>query len=102
MSIVCPVCGLPKEVCICGDIAKEQQRILIRTEKKRYGRMMTLVEGIDSKSFDTKEIMKKMKQKMACGGTVKNGVIELQGDHKQKVKELLVEMGFNPPNIEVI
>ncbi len=102
MSIVCPVCGLPKEVCICGDIAKEQQKITIRTEKKRYGRIMTIIEGIDSKNVNIKELGKKMKQKLACGGTTKNGVIELQGNHKQKAKEILINQGFNPQNVEVI
>ncbi len=102
MSIVCPVCGFPKEVCICGDLAKEQQRVIIRSARKRYGRIMTLIEGIDAKTVDLRDLGKKMKNKMACGGTVKKGVIELQGNHKQKAKEMLVKLGFNPQNIEVI
>ena len=102
MSITCPVCGLPKDVCICGDIAKEQQKVLIRTERKRYGRIMTIVEGIDSKTVDLKDLGKQMKQKLACGGTIKKGAIELQGDHRQRVKEILSKMGFSKENVEVV
>jgi translation initiation factor 1 len=58
---------------------------------------MTLVEGLDS---DQKEIMKKLKAKLACGGTVKDGVIELQGQHVNRAKEMLVKMGFPENTIE--
>ena len=44
---------------------------------------------------------KKLKNKLACGGTAKEGKIELQGTHIQKVKETLLEMGFTPDTIVV-
>lgn len=102
MSAVCPVCGLPKDVCICGDIAKAQQKVIVRTEKKRYGKLMTKIEGIDGKNVNLKKLSKKLKQELACGGTVKKGNIELQGDHRQRAKALLIKSGFNKNNIEVV
>ncbi|MCD6404054.1 MAG: stress response translation initiation inhibitor YciH [Nanoarchaeota archaeon] len=102
MSDVCPVCGMPKELCICGAITKEQLQIKVRVAKKRYGRLMTIIEGIDPKAVDMKALAKRMKQKFACGGTVKNDTIELQGDHRERVKQILIEEGFPPENIEVI
>jgi translation initiation factor 1 len=97
MSEICDKCGLPKEICACGEISKQQARVVIRSEKRRYGKDMTLVEGLDS---DQKEIMKKLKSKLACGGTVKDGIIELQGAHVPRAKMILVSLGFPEETIE--
>ena len=101
MSEICSICGLPKELCVCETIAKESQRIVISIIKKKFGKKYTIIEGIDSKQIDLKEITKKFKNKLACGGTVMETWIELQGDHKQKVKEFLIENGFAPETIDV-
>lgn len=101
MSEICPKCGLFKELCVCETIAKEDQRIKVATTKRKFGKLITTVTGIDSKSIDIKDVAKKLKSKLACGGTVKNDVVELQGDHKHKVKEELVKMGFAPTTVEV-
>jgi len=94
MSNICPKCGLPKELCVCEEIAKEQQKIEISVDKRRYGKMMTIVEGINSSDLDIDALITKLKKKCASGGTIKEGKIELQGDHRTKVKETLEEMGF--------
>jgi translation initiation factor 1 len=100
MSEVCPTCGLQKELCVCETIAKESQKITIKLDKKKFGKVYTIIEGIDTKEIDIKGLAKKLKNKFACGGTYKNGRIELQGGHMQKVKEILLEMGFPPETIE--
>ena len=61
---------------------------------------MTIITNI-SKDAKPKEILKKLKQKLACGGTYKNGKIELQGDHLRRIKDLLVELGFSKDQIEI-
>lgn len=94
MSSVCSSCGLPEEICVCEEIAREQQHIIISTDKRRYGKTMTIVSGIDSADIDTDLLVKKLKAACACGGTLKDGKIELQGDHKKRVHEVLQEMGF--------
>jgi translation initiation factor 1 len=91
---ICNTCGLPKELCVCESIAKESQEIKVYTIKKKFGKMNTLIEGIDAKQIDIKDLTKKLKNHLACGGTSKEGKIELQGDHKLKVKEELVKLGF--------
>ena len=101
MAEICPKCGLPKELCVCETIAKEQQKIKIYMIKKKFGKKYTVIEGIDEKEINLKETAKKLKAKFACGGTSKEGKIELQGDHKQNVKKYLIEMGFAPESIEV-
>lgn len=92
---------MPKELCVCEEIAREQQRINVYSIKRKFGKKVTIVEGIDEKQLDLKELTKKLKSKLACGGTTKEGHIELQGDHKTKVKEVLIEMGFSPDMIDM-
>ena len=98
---VCNTCGLPKELCVCESIAKESQEIKIYTIKKKFGKKNTVIEGIDTKQIDLKDLAKKLKNMLACGGTAKDGKIELQGEHRQKVKEELMKLGFPPETIHV-
>ncbi len=94
MAEICSVCGLPKELCMCEEIAREQQSVKIYTDSRRYGKTVTVIEGIDDNDIDINDLAKKLKNKCAAGGTAKDGKIELQGDHKKKVKEALESMGF--------
>ena len=96
---ICPKCGLPEAACVCGEIAKTQQQISISTEKRRFGKISTMVSGFDD-GVDIKDIAKKLKNGLACGGTVKNKVIELQGNHVGKIKPILVGMGFDAEHIK--
>lgn len=95
MPDICSTCGLPKELCVCEEIAREQQDIKIYIEKRRYGKTVTIVEGINANDIDINDLARQLKTKCASGGTVKDGNIELQGDHKKKVLNALVELGFN-------
>jgi translation initiation factor 1 len=79
---------------MCEEIAREQQTVKIYTDSRRYGKMVTVIDGIDDNDIDINDLAKKLKNKCAAGGTAKDGKIELQGDHKKKVKEALESMGF--------
>jgi len=94
MPGICSVCGLPEELCMCEEIAREQQQIKIYSDKRRYGKVVTIVEGIDSSDIDLEDLARILKTKCAAGGTTKEGRIELQGEHRKKVKQTLEEMGF--------
>jgi len=101
MTEICSKCGLPKELCICEKIAKERQKISVFLVQKRYKKFMTVIQGIDSKTIDIKKLTKELKNKLACGGTYKNNEIELQGDHKNKIKDILISKGFPEDIIDV-
>ena len=94
MSDICPKCGLPKEICVCEEIAREQQNITIAVDRRRYGKVMTVVDGLNPHDLDLDSLISNLKSICACGGTIKDGKIELQGDHRPKVKETLEKMGF--------
>ena len=101
MQNICNKCGLPLELCVCETISKEVQKSKIYTMKKRFGKLSTLIVGLDEKNIDIKSLVSKMKSKLACGGTYKNGKIELQGKHVSDVKKILVDEGFEEKSITV-
>ncbi|MBW2968453.1 translation initiation factor [Candidatus Woesearchaeota archaeon] len=101
MGEICSKCGLPQELCVCETIAKENQLIEVKSEKRKFGKQYTVITGIDTKEIDLDQLGKKLRQKFACGGTVKGGIVELQGNHRQRVREVLIQMGFAPETIVV-
>ncbi len=82
-----------KEICACDILEKEDVRkIRVYATKKRFKKLVTVLEGLDAERLD--ECAKELKHKLACGGTVKDGLIILQGNHLTKMKALLVSMGY--------
>ncbi|MEK6847235.1 MAG: stress response translation initiation inhibitor YciH [Nanoarchaeota archaeon] len=94
-----PKTGLPVNAIAWEDLAKSEQKIKVTTEKRRYGKVTTLVSGFD-KSIDIKATAKSLKERLACGGTIRDSTIELQGDHKKHVRRVLVKLGFSNDSIE--
>jgi translation initiation factor 1 len=101
MADICSICGLPRDICVCGEISKEQQRIKVRLETRKWGRAVTIIDGIDDKDTDLGRLAQKLKTFCACGGTAKNSQIVLQGDHRRRIQPYLVELGYPAENIEV-
>jgi len=101
MADICPICGLPKDLCVCGEIGKEQQRIRIRLETRKWRKKSTIIDGLNNKDTDIATLAQKLKNSCACGGTAKNGEIMLQGDHREKVRQYLISIGYPEENIEL-
>lgn len=100
MPDICPKCGLPKEICVCDVLNKEtNRRIKVYTEKKKFRKYMTVVSGLSGDEMD--KTTKELKRMLACGGTSKNGIIELQGEHKDQVKKALLGLGYPEESIDV-
>lgn len=100
MADICKKCGLPQDLCACGELEKEDVKIIVRLEKRRFNKDTTMIEGF-SKDTDIESIVKHLKNKLACGGSAKDGAIILQGDHRYAIKKHLVELGFKESSIEV-
>ncbi|MEM4330616.1 MAG: stress response translation initiation inhibitor YciH [Candidatus Pacearchaeota archaeon] len=95
---ICPKCGLPTEACICEELSKSEQLITIVKEKRKFGKVVTIIKGFEGMKID--DLCKRLKMKLACGGRVNKNEIELQGDHTDKVKKLLIEEGFKAEQIK--
>lgn len=93
-----PKTGLPTEAIEWENLTRSSQRITMKTDKKRYGKIVTVISGFE-KGADIKKIAKTLKNELACGGTYKEDTIELQGDHTKKIKPILVRLGFENNSI---
>lgn len=91
---------MPQDLCVCDDIARDEQTITVKIDTRSFGKEMTVVEGL-SEDVDLDELSSTLKSKLACGGTAKNGQIQLQGDHTRRIKEVLGAEGFSEEQIEV-
>ncbi|MGH9918297.1 MAG: stress response translation initiation inhibitor YciH, partial [Nitrososphaerales archaeon] len=74
----------------------------VRMEMRRFRKPTTVIEGLKMNEKDLQELGTKMKKMLATGVTVKDGIVLLQGDHRDRVVEILVKRGFSESSIEVI
>jgi translation initiation factor 1 len=96
---ICPVCGLPKELCVCKRIEEEGRKIEVSVRQAKFRKFITVVKGISKDEIE--KVAKELKKKLACGGTVKNDEIILQGDHKAKIKSILLSLGYDEKEISI-
>jgi translation initiation factor 1 len=89
------IAGLPEELGIDEELDKQMQELSVRTESRRYGKAVTIVEGFHTDVIDVGELASKLKSQLATGGTADDTKIELQGDHTERARELLEEEGFH-------
>lgn len=72
-----------------------QQLVYLHRESKgRGGKTVTLVRGLQLNEADLKTLGKHLKQACGTGGTIKDGVIEIQGDHREKLAAVLDRLGY--------
>jgi translation initiation factor 1 len=95
---VCPKCGNPVSKCICGKrnpaIPNDGTVRISRETKGRKGSGVSIITGLALDDTDLKKLSKQLKQKCGTGGTIKSGVIEIQGDHREVLKEELSKLGY--------
>lgn len=97
---ICPSCGKHSAECICRKNKahtnhKADGKIRVeRSTKGRKGKGVTLITGLPLEGQSLKELAKRLKQKCGTGGAIKNGVIEIQGDHRDLLTEHLNSLGY--------
>jgi len=95
---MCPACRLPIAACICGQKAVPAGDGIVRVSREtkgRAGKGVTLVKGLALDAASLIALGKQLKAACGSGGTVKDGVIEIQGDHVERVMELLRRDGLS-------
>jgi translation initiation factor 1 len=93
MKDISSVSHLSKDIFDLNEISKESQQIKIFIVRKKFKKFATKISGFETVA-EAKEVGKYLKRKLACGGTVKEKDIEIQGNQKDKVKQLLIEKGY--------
>ena len=97
---MCPGCGRPSVACTCGTRASDELvpvRVVakLRVEKAgRGGKTVSVVFGLPRNAAFLKELCQDLKRACGTGGTIQDDAIELQGDLRDRIRELLVQRGF--------
>ncbi len=95
----CDACGELESDCDCPDpipqpAAPEKQTLTIRLEKRKKGKWVTVVSGLDPTGNHLPKLLSRLKNACGAGGTIQKQLIELQGDHVDRVSGLLREQGY--------
>ena len=77
------------------DLDKAQQEVSINVDERRYGKTVTVVSGFDVPQSTLESLASSLKSSLATGGTVDDDAIELQGDHRDRLPELLDDHGYD-------
>jgi translation initiation factor 1 len=95
---MCPDCGQPKESCACSrvlDVKSGDGIVRISRETKgRKGKGVTLISGLPLNEIELKLLARELKIQCGSGGTVREGIIEIQGDHRDKLMAELKTRGY--------
>lgn len=98
---LCPDCEQPVEQCECAERRARQRPAadapvrIQRQTKGRKGKGVTLVTGLPLSEGELKNLARELKQRCSTGGSVKAGVIEIQGDQRELLQKALREKGFD-------
>ncbi|QSZ41174.1 translation initiation factor [Sulfurimonas aquatica] len=88
----------PRKSKIAKDIIEPQKHFLVFAKEKRRGKTVTLVGEFQITKEDASSALKTLKKKLGCGGSYKDGWMEFQGELKDKIRPLLIELNFRFKN----
>jgi translation initiation factor 1 len=96
---VCERCGRAEAECACPPppptyLPPTQQQARVLTEKRARGKLVTVVRGLKGEESDLPALLSSLKTTCGAGGTLKEEQLELQGDHTERVRALLVSLGY--------
>ncbi|HSG03930.1 MAG TPA: translation initiation factor [Marinobacterium sp.] len=99
---LCSECGEAKANCICAELADQARLasldgvVRIRRETAgRKGKGVTTISGVAQPETELRALLKRLKKSCGTGGSLSEGVIEIQGDHRDKIKAMLEKEGYS-------
>jgi len=90
---------MPRELCVCGSLIQDELQISIFNDRRKWGKVVTVMAFDGNSNVDLQDFLKKAKRKVASGGTVRGNEVELMGDHRFRLKKLLMDEGVPEENI---
>ena len=98
----CERCGEPEAACNCSPpekpakkpISPAGQTLRLMVEKRKRGKSVTVVRGLSAADNDLTALLTRLKSHCGAGGTTKEDHLEIQGDHLEKIRLVLTEIGF--------
>lgn len=101
-EIVCETCEQPEDQCTCPPaeeaaepfVDPSTQRLRLRIEKRKKGKSVTVISGLQGPNEQNKELLSQLKTGCGTGGTLRESTIEIQGKHDVALKKLLADFGY--------
>jgi translation initiation factor 1 len=98
--VTCEVCEQPLARCTCprsetGEVLLPKgQPVCVGREKRRKGKTVTVITGLDPVASNLDDILAQLKSACAAGGTISEGRVEIQGDHRERAVSILQDLGY--------
>jgi translation initiation factor 1 len=102
---ICPQCGLPVGRCRCSQNRSSSTKhtdgaVRIALDKKhRRGKMMTIISGAPGDEAELAQLCRELKKLLATGGSARDGQVELQGDHRERVAAYFATRGIKTKRV---
>lgn len=97
----CERCGKPQTECSCPPepeprlvVAPEKQTARLAVEKRKKGKLVTVIRGLSAEANDLAALLARLKNSCGAGGTLDGDAVEIQGDHLDRLRTLLMEIGY--------
>ena len=95
----CEQCGELEEDCRCPPLprvfaAPEKQTARLAVEKRKKGKLVTVIRGLSPAKSDLPELLGRLKTACGAGGALKDDLVEIQGNHLERVRRLLTDIGY--------
>ena len=99
---VCDRCGQPEAACRCPPVplpktaaAPDKKTVKLSVEKRKKGKVVTVIRGLTARGHDLSGLLSRLKNQCGAGGTLDGDALELQGDHRDRLRTLLGEEGYS-------
>ncbi len=95
---ICPLCDRPQDDCVCASGTAQRSSGKVRVARQtsgRKGKVVAVITGLGLGALELADLARKLKQRCGAGGTVRDGNIEIQGEHRDTLVAELQKLGYD-------